>query len=332
MSPVNYRLKLPTQWSIHDIFHINLLTPYHEMTLHGLNYSRPPPDLVEDQEEYEIEKILDSRQFGRGQKLQYLVKWKGYPDLDNKWVDKKNVHADEAIREFENQNSASRTHINQGHSSESLIPPSSQTTTLTPKLPSFMTDVNAYYLGSPKQIFGAELDSELITEQEAQELCAKKYIRPHTTNKDTLAAPLTEQELDRIKLQFPDLQQKPMPLHALSPMVRQLSDPDGMGATPTHQAEVHEINTTIWGLKDSSAGKIPLPVPFHDPNRCSKHPQEGMLEVEGRAVRKSHHQEKWAACSPGSTAPGSSSAVRRLWSWTMSIDTEDLYPAEHPFI
>ncbi len=28
MSPVNYRLKLPTQWSIHDVFHIDLLTPY----------------------------------------------------------------------------------------------------------------------------------------------------------------------------------------------------------------------------------------------------------------------------------------------------------------
>ncbi len=28
MSPVNYRLKLPTQWSIHNVFHIDLLTPY----------------------------------------------------------------------------------------------------------------------------------------------------------------------------------------------------------------------------------------------------------------------------------------------------------------
>ena len=27
MSPVNYRLELPTQWSIHDVFHIDLLTP-----------------------------------------------------------------------------------------------------------------------------------------------------------------------------------------------------------------------------------------------------------------------------------------------------------------
>ncbi len=61
MSPVNYCLKLPTQWSIHDIFHINLLTPYHKTTIHSSNYSRPPPDLIDDQEEYKVEKILDSQ-------------------------------------------------------------------------------------------------------------------------------------------------------------------------------------------------------------------------------------------------------------------------------
>jgi len=87
--------------------------------------------------------------------------------------------------------------------------------------------------------------------------------------------------MEQIKSQFPDIAQKPMPLHALSPMVQRLSDPDGMGATPTHQAEVHKINTTIWGPKDSSAGEIPLPVPFRNPNQSAKHHQEGLLNMEG---------------------------------------------------
>ena len=39
MSPVNYHLKLPTQWSIHLVFHIDLLTPYCETSMHGPNYS-----------------------------------------------------------------------------------------------------------------------------------------------------------------------------------------------------------------------------------------------------------------------------------------------------
>ena len=74
MSPVNYRLELPTQWSIHPVFHIDLLMPYRETITHGANYLRPPPDLVDNEEEYEVEKILDSRLFGRRKRLQYLVK------------------------------------------------------------------------------------------------------------------------------------------------------------------------------------------------------------------------------------------------------------------
>ncbi len=167
MSPVNYQLKLPTQWSIHDVFHIDLLTPYRETDIHGSNYSRLAPDLIDNEEEYEVEKILDSWQFGRGRKKQYLIKWKGYPDSDNEWVDKRDVHAPEAIREFENQNSATRTHIRWGNTSKSSIPSSLHSTTPSNKLISFMSDVNNYYLGSPERIFGVELEEGLITVSEA---------------------------------------------------------------------------------------------------------------------------------------------------------------------
>jgi hypothetical protein len=111
MSAVNYRLELPTQWSIHPVFHIDLLTPYHETPIHGANYQRPPPDLVEGEEEYEVETVLASRRFGRGKKLQYLVKWKGYPDSDNQWINKEDIFADDAIREFKNSNPDQETHI-----------------------------------------------------------------------------------------------------------------------------------------------------------------------------------------------------------------------------
>ena len=61
--------------------------------MHGHNYLHPSPDLVNREEEYKVERILDSMQYGRGCKLQYLVKWVGYPDLENQWVDKKDLHA-----------------------------------------------------------------------------------------------------------------------------------------------------------------------------------------------------------------------------------------------
>ena len=111
MSPVNYRLELPTQWSIHPVFHIDLLTPYRETITHGANYLRPPPDLVDNEEEYEVKKILDSRLFGQRKRLQYLVKWKGYPDLDNMWVNKDDVFADDKVQDFKNLNPGVRTHI-----------------------------------------------------------------------------------------------------------------------------------------------------------------------------------------------------------------------------
>jgi hypothetical protein len=112
MSPINYRLELPTQWSIHNVFHTDLLTPYREMPTHGANYQHPPPDLVEGVEEYEVEKVLDLRRYGRGHKLQYLVKWVSYPDSDNQWVNWDDAEgAQEVIREFKCSNPNRETHI-----------------------------------------------------------------------------------------------------------------------------------------------------------------------------------------------------------------------------
>jgi hypothetical protein len=58
-----------------------------------------------------MEKILDSRRFGRRRRLQYLVKWEGYPDSDNMWIDKDNVFAEDKIREFKTSNPEAETHI-----------------------------------------------------------------------------------------------------------------------------------------------------------------------------------------------------------------------------
>jgi hypothetical protein len=120
MSPVSYRLTLPLQWKIHPVFHIDLLSPYCETEVHGRNYPRPPPELVDNEEEYEVENILDSRRTGRGRKLQYLVKWKGYPDADNQWEDYWNVSADDLVRQFQRRNPAKETHLRRLQTGKSL--------------------------------------------------------------------------------------------------------------------------------------------------------------------------------------------------------------------
>jgi hypothetical protein len=119
MSAVNYRLELPTQWSIHPVFHIDLLTPYKETIMHGPNFTRPTPELIDGEEEYSVEKILDSRHFGRRRRLQYLVKWEGYPDAENMWVDKDDVFADDKVREFKASNPDAITHIRGASSAKS---------------------------------------------------------------------------------------------------------------------------------------------------------------------------------------------------------------------
>ena len=61
-----YKLELPPTWTIHDVFHASLLTPYRETSQHGDNFTRPPPDLVDNLEEFEVEEVINHRHFGKG--------------------------------------------------------------------------------------------------------------------------------------------------------------------------------------------------------------------------------------------------------------------------
>jgi len=83
LGELTYKLALPDQWSISPTFHVDKLRPYHQDPLHP-NHPRPPPDLVNKEEEYEVEKILESKY--RWNTLHYLVKWVGYPNSENTWV------------------------------------------------------------------------------------------------------------------------------------------------------------------------------------------------------------------------------------------------------
>jgi hypothetical protein len=58
LGPVPYRLKLPTTWKIHNMFHAVLLKPYIETKVHGENFSRPIPDILDGEEVYNVETIL----------------------------------------------------------------------------------------------------------------------------------------------------------------------------------------------------------------------------------------------------------------------------------
>ena len=95
-----YRLKLSDQWCIHDVFHTDLLSPYIEIEAHGPNYKKLPPDQIKGEDEWEVDKILDTRVFGHKRKKQYLVSWMGYPQLENSWINKEDLNANELLVEF----------------------------------------------------------------------------------------------------------------------------------------------------------------------------------------------------------------------------------------
>ncbi|MBW0577609.1 hypothetical protein O181_117324 [Austropuccinia psidii MF-1] len=75
----SYHLKLPLQWkSFHLAFHVSLLEPVKQRRIPNPNQLPPPPVLVEEQEEWEVAQVLDSK-LKRG-KLWYLVEWKGFSE------------------------------------------------------------------------------------------------------------------------------------------------------------------------------------------------------------------------------------------------------------
>ena len=86
ISPVALKLTLPAAWGSHHTFHALLLSPYHKTPAHGLNFLCPPPDLIDEVEEYDVEKVVDHRYHGRKKALQYLLKWKRYLESDNTCV------------------------------------------------------------------------------------------------------------------------------------------------------------------------------------------------------------------------------------------------------
>jgi hypothetical protein len=65
LSPITFILQLPEQWRIHPTFHALELSSYRETDVHGPNFQEPPPDIINEEEEYEVEAILAHKGTGK---------------------------------------------------------------------------------------------------------------------------------------------------------------------------------------------------------------------------------------------------------------------------
>ena len=86
VSPVAYKLELPESLKVHPVFHVSLLRPYEDpasIPNRPKPPTPPPPVTINNESEYEAEKLLDRRT--RRHRLEYLVKWVGYPEHDASW-------------------------------------------------------------------------------------------------------------------------------------------------------------------------------------------------------------------------------------------------------
>ena len=79
-----FQLKLSRTMLIHDVFHASLLQKAATDSLLGQKQTPSLLIVMNDQEEWEVNEIQNSRHFERGKQLQYQVKWHNW-DKDLKW-------------------------------------------------------------------------------------------------------------------------------------------------------------------------------------------------------------------------------------------------------
>jgi hypothetical protein len=105
VSDVSYRLEIPSSYKIHPVINIAHLEPYNK---DKSDIERPTKNLsredFKNHPEYEVEAILKEKWVKKRHRRQkeYLVKFLGYDDTHNLWLNKRALtNAPEILREWE---------------------------------------------------------------------------------------------------------------------------------------------------------------------------------------------------------------------------------------
>jgi len=97
---------------LHPVFNVIKLSAAPEDPILGRKPQAPPPPIVVNrEEEWEVEEILNSRWHWR--RFQFLVKWKGFSKEHNSWKVASIVKALDLVMEYYRKHPATPRHIRQ---------------------------------------------------------------------------------------------------------------------------------------------------------------------------------------------------------------------------
>jgi hypothetical protein len=109
-----YKLDLPPQLHIYPVQNVSKLRRYvsspERFAGRPEPAARPPPEFTDATggDVYEVERILAQRR-GQRRRVEYLVKWKGYPNEDCSWVPVGNLDCPETLADFRARQGAPET-------------------------------------------------------------------------------------------------------------------------------------------------------------------------------------------------------------------------------
>ncbi|KAK3566843.1 hypothetical protein QTP86_004552 [Hemibagrus guttatus] len=102
INPVACHLRLPPEYKIHPVFHVDLLKPQHSSVLPSTEpgeAEEPPLLLIVDEgPDYLVNDILDSWRCGG--RLEYLVDWEGYGPEERSWVPRNDILDPSLLEDF----------------------------------------------------------------------------------------------------------------------------------------------------------------------------------------------------------------------------------------
>jgi len=109
-------LELPSTVKIHPAVNVSRVRKYRNQ-VEGQRKEMPRPVVIEEEEEWEVEKILNKRKVREKEK--FLVRWKGFMAEADTWEGRENLeNAKEALRDFEREYGRNKEDIRQQEKEE----------------------------------------------------------------------------------------------------------------------------------------------------------------------------------------------------------------------